>query len=100
MRLRLLGVVAFLASAVGVHGTGILGRQLSLLNNTPTKDFFDPRENNGSWLTNVVGAWPEGSGEPLNIVVRFYFHTGRWDGVGRIAEARFDRFPLAPMRMH
>ncbi|GAA5819970.1 hypothetical protein JCM11251_005431 [Rhodosporidiobolus azoricus] len=31
--------------------------------------FYDPRENGGNWLTLAVNTWPEGLGEPLNIVV-------------------------------
>ncbi|KAI0282454.1 hypothetical protein BC826DRAFT_284798 [Russula brevipes] len=35
----------------------------------PSQGFYNPRDNGGSWLTQVNGTFPAGLGEPINAIV-------------------------------
>ncbi|KAF8260263.1 hypothetical protein EI94DRAFT_918191 [Lactarius quietus] len=37
--------------------------------NVPPLGFYDPRDHNGSWLTQVNNTFPPGLGEPINVVL-------------------------------
>ncbi|KAN0135338.1 hypothetical protein V8E53_006903 [Lactarius tabidus] len=60
------------ASSRSLHGRtpsplNIAARSSS--RNVPPLGFYDPRDRNGSWLTQVNNTFPAGLGEPINVVL-------------------------------